>query len=80
MIAMKCLNESCSRRTALGELKALRHKLMTGEIRIADLDLSTIDDRPALHRGGLMAKCTVRPPFVARANIQHTARRAHAEE
>ena len=39
MMAMKSVNESCSRPTALGELKALLHKLMTGEIRVNALEL-----------------------------------------
>ena len=34
MMATKSVNESYTRRTALDELKALQHKLMTGDIRI----------------------------------------------
>ena len=39
---MKVVNGSCSRHIALGELKVLLHKLMTGEICVADLGLSKV--------------------------------------
>lgn len=42
MTAMKSVNESFTRLTSLGELKALLHKLMTGDIRVTDLDLSPL--------------------------------------
>ena len=45
MMAMKSENQSYSRRTALGELKALLHKLITGEIRGDVLDLAAIATR-----------------------------------
>lgn len=40
MMAMKSISESCSRLTALGELKALLHNLITGEIRTSIRKLS----------------------------------------
>lgn len=40
MIVMKSANESYAKRTALAELKALLHDLMTGEIRISICNLS----------------------------------------
>ncbi len=70
------------KRAVLDDLfKVLLHKLMTGEIQVADLDLSEVGDPTGL-RAGLSRSCepVVRPPFVARAKIQHTARRAGAEE
>ena len=42
MMATKSVNESYNRRTAFGELKTMLHKLMTGEICVAALDLSTL--------------------------------------
>ena len=41
-MATKSINESCNRRTAFGELKAMLHKLTTGEIRIAAFNLSAL--------------------------------------
>lgn len=42
MMAMKSVNESCSRRTVLGELKTPLHRLMTGEILVGALNLSSL--------------------------------------
>ena len=40
MTKMKNVNESYAKRTALAELKALLHNLMTGEIRTSIRNLS----------------------------------------
>ena len=45
MMAMKSVNESYARRTALSELKELLHKLMTGEIRVNALDFAVFGRR-----------------------------------
>ena len=39
MMVMKSVNESCGRFIELGECRALLHKLMTGEILVAELDI-----------------------------------------
>ena len=46
---MKVVNGSCSRSIALSELKGLLNELMTGEVRVADIDLSPL----AAHTHGL---------------------------
>ena len=49
MMPMRSVNELCNRRTAFGEVKAMLHKLLTGDVRVADLDLSAFihrTDRP----------------------------------
>ena len=38
MMAMKSVNKSYARRTTLGELKVLQHKLMTGDICVVYLN------------------------------------------
>lgn len=45
MMATKSVNESYPKRTALGELKALLYKLMTGEIRVNALDFAVFGRR-----------------------------------
>ncbi len=53
------------KRAVLDELfKALLHKLMTGDIRLGDLDLSALDIRPSVMRGlvpGIRVDARVRP-------------------
>ncbi len=40
MMAMKSVNESFARCTSLGTLRVLLDKLITGDVRVADLNLS----------------------------------------